>query len=155
MPAPLPLTSAQWPEVRAVIDISLDSSALPDATIALGSFQGAAEAEVKAALPNWASYTDANSAEYQRTQRAAIYLIAARISRSLPALTSETFGNYRYQLQVADPAERSALLEDQAAAEIAAVLDPAGDADLAFFPHTFTVAGSAQSPSDSRSRALL
>ena len=73
----LPLTSTEYPSIRAVLDVSLDSTVLPDATIALDVFQGAAEADVERQDPSWASRT---GAEATAIQQAAIYYTAARIA---------------------------------------------------------------------------
>jgi hypothetical protein len=118
------LTSAAYPSVRAAIDITLGASDLPDSVIALPINLNAADLELKARDPNWASRT--GDALISLTN-AAIYLTAARLAPAMPQLLSETFGDYRYQLQAVDWAARAAALRALAEAALDMVLDP-GDA---------------------------
>ena len=49
------LTSADYPSVRALIQVGLSAESLPDSVIALDVYQGAAEREVKRLDPDWAT----------------------------------------------------------------------------------------------------
>src|SRR5215510_10127369 len=87
--------------VRAALDTSLDTTALPDATIALPIFLDAADLEIKRRDPAWASRTgDAAT----HLKNAAIYLTAALLAPAVPRVTEEILnaGNYRYRLEPID-----------------------------------------------------
>ena len=106
------LDASDYPAIRAAIDLSLDSTALPDDVIALPIYLLAADLEVKARDPLWATRADD---ELALLTNAAIYLTAARIAPAIPRLQGETFGDYRYQLQAVDWEARAAWLRNQAA----------------------------------------
>ena len=114
------LDDSSYPAIRAAIDLSLDSTALPDATIALPIFLDAADLEVKARDPLWATRMDD---ELTQLTNAAIYLTAARIAPALPRLLGETFGDYRYQLQAVDMEARASALRSLADAALDSYLD--------------------------------
>lgn len=83
------LTSADYPEVRSAIDLSLDDQTLPDAVIGLSIYVGKAEAYI-------ASRTSDTGAS---AKRACIYYAAYLLVKleAIPALRSEdqgTAGNY-------------------------------------------------------------
>lgn len=117
--APL-LTSADYPAIRAMIDISLDSTTLPDAIIALDAYIGAGMRDVLLLDPLAESRT---GTELQHARTAAIQFTAARIAPAIPRLQGETFGDYRYQLQPVDWEARASALRAAAGAELDAYLD--------------------------------
>ena len=92
-------TSGDYAMVRAAIDLSVTASVLPDATIQLDIFQGAAEAELLGRYPDIA---DAEGADLVVAKRAAAYLTAARILPRLPNITSEDLGDQNYNREPID-----------------------------------------------------
>ena len=114
------LDAADFPAIRAALDVSLKAQTLPDATIALPIYQGAAEAEVLARDPLAESRA---GAALQRVVNAAIFLTAAYLAPAMPALTAETIGKYSYERKT-DWAARAADLRQRADVELAAVLTP-------------------------------
>src|SRR4051812_45313755 len=106
------LSPADYPEVRAQLDLTLDGTMLPDATIGLDAFVGEAEREVLARDPLALSRTGDEAA---RVRLAAIYLTAARLALALPVLTSEeTPEGQRYARQAWDPVALANRLRQQA-----------------------------------------
>jgi hypothetical protein len=132
--APL-LTSADYPAIRAMIDITLDSTTLPDAIIALDAYLGAGMREVLA-LDSTAETRTGD--ELQHAKTAAILFTAARLVGALPQLTREAFGNHSYDRKAIDVAARAAELRGLASAELDAYLDPG--ATTSDRPTFFTVA---------------
>lgn len=114
------ITATHYPAVRAALDVSLTAQVLPDATIALSIYHGAAEAEILARDPLAATRT---GDELQHIQNAAVLLTAALLAAAMPAYTAETFSDYSYQRKV-DWAARAAELRKRAEAELATVLEP-------------------------------
>lgn len=115
------ITSAEYPLVRAALDIRLTSTQLPDATLALAIFLGEAEREVQTRDPLWDSRTGDDE---QRLKNAVCYLTAARLAPRMPELTlsSERFGDYTYQRKATDWQSLADDLVARADAEIAGVL---------------------------------
>lgn len=111
---PLLLSSANFDEVRAAIDVSLDSDMLPDDVISLGIFQLAAEHEVLRREPTAAS-TDPHAV------RAAILLTAARLAPRIPQYVVTAFDDIRLQRAPADWSRLAAELRQQAEVELAAI----------------------------------
>lgn len=121
------LTSALYPAVRAAIDLELDSTALPDATIALAIYAGAADQDVLARDPLAETRT---GSDLIHVQNAAVYSCAARLIIALPQVTSEeTPDGHRYQVRAWEPAARAAALRALAAAELDAVVTADASAD--------------------------
>lgn len=114
------ITATHYPAVRAALDVSLTVLVLPDATIALSIYHGAAEAEILARDPLAATRT---GDELQHIQNAAVLLTAALLAPALPGYTAEDFSEYSYQRKT-DWATRAAELRKRAEAELAAVLEP-------------------------------
>jgi hypothetical protein len=129
------LTSTSYGAIRAAIDVTLDSEALPDAVIALPIYLDAADLEVKTRDPLWASRT--GDALIQLTN-AAIYLTAARLAPALPRLLGEDFGDYAYKLQGVDWDARALALRALADAALDSFLD-VGDL-ISTRPTRFTAA---------------
>lgn len=116
------LTNAEYPAVRAAIDISLDPTNLPDDVIALPVYAGEAEQWVLAMNPLAGTYTT-GSAEYLRMQVAAIYACAALVAPSVPVITGETFGqDHRYTRKDVDMAALAEKLWERARSAINAVI---------------------------------
>lgn len=129
------LTSADYVAIRAMIDITLDSTTLPDAIIALDAYLGAGMRDVLALDPTAESRS---GAELQHAQTAAILFTAARLVGALPQLTRESFGNHSYDRKAVNATDRAAELRALASAELDAYLDT-GDA-TSDRPTFFTVA---------------
>jgi hypothetical protein len=115
------LTSAEYPAIRAAIDIKLDSTFLPDSIIALSIYAAAADQDVLARDPLAESRT---GAALQHVKNAATYFCAARLISAIPQLTAEREGEQQYTRQSVNVAERAAELRGLAASELDAVLDP-------------------------------
>jgi len=123
-------------QVRQALDVTLDETSLPTTLILSPIFLGAAVAEVVRRDP------DANTrtgTEARRVNAAAVYLTAARIAPSLPAIVRERLGDSETQLAAVDWLARADVLRMRAAQELAVVLDTAGDASYAR-PTFFTLA---------------
>lgn len=88
------LEETDFPAIRAAIDIELDKTVLPDATIALPIFQGEGEYIFATAVAAAVPPVDTT---LQTSKNACIYYIAALLSLKLSQYVSETFQEYRYQ----------------------------------------------------------
>lgn len=126
------LSSADYPAIREALRIGLDSTALPDATIARDVFYGVAEREIVAAYADAA--TEADATKLLHLKAAAVFLTAANLAGSLALPDREEFLTYRYQLPPSDWRAREADLRGRAAAALAAVTG------AATIPTLFTVA---------------
>lgn len=117
------LTAAHYPAIRAALDTELDETALPDKTIALDIYHGAAEREVQARDPDWATRTGEDG---QRLRAAVVYLAAARLASAVVRLTSINVQSrdLSFSRPVFDPAVKAAELRALAEQELAAVLTP-------------------------------
>jgi len=118
------ITSANYPAIRAAIDTSLDVVALPDATIALDIYAGAAMRDVLARDPLALSRTGDDLA---RVTAAAVYFAASRLILALPQIRRENYPEQEYVRQEVDIWAHAAELRSLAEAEISLVLD-LGDA---------------------------
>lgn len=116
--------AGSYDQIRAAVDGALDANGLPDATLEMGGFMPAAEQEVLArealVLPSAIDPT----AQGLHREQAAIYLAAARVAQTLPALTQQTLGDSRYSRNGFDPEKRHAQLRLLAERELTAYLDP-------------------------------
>jgi hypothetical protein len=83
------LTTADFPAVRALLDISVDERSLPDTVILLAPFAPEAEARV---LDRVTDAADRTGDEARHLHLAAIALCAALLAPSMPSLTSESVG---------------------------------------------------------------
>lgn len=119
------LTSADYPAIRAAIALSLSSSVLPDSAIALPIFLDAADLDLKARDPLWASRTGDSLVQLTN---AAIYLTAARIAPAMPRLISEKIStggdDFARQWQAIDWEARAAALLHLAEEALDTILDP-------------------------------
>lgn len=124
---PLTILTGDSPAaIRAAIDQSLDASTLPESLIYSAPFGPAAEDEVlrreAQVLP---SAIDPVKQAAHREQ-AAIYLAAARLAQSLPALVEQTLGDSSYRRNGFDPEKRHASLRSLAERELSAYLVSGG-----------------------------
>lgn len=113
------LTPADYPAIRAALDVSLTPAVLPDAVIEMPIFLGAAEMEVAARDP--AAGTREGDA-LQRLKNAVIYFAAANLAPVVPIYLRERLLSYEYQRPAVDWNARAADLRAQAEAELVAVL---------------------------------
>lgn len=108
------LTVAEYPAIRAMIDVTLTARALPDSVIGLTSYAGEAVAWVLAEQPEATTYA-VGTDEHTAVQRAAIYACAALLVPAIPIITSEAYGNaFRYTREKYDPAVLAASLWEKA-----------------------------------------
>jgi len=128
------LTISDYPAVRAALDISLTSAALPDAIIELDLYAGAATRAIRARDPIAESRTGDDLA---RVQLAAVLWCAALLVPALPQIASETHGDDTYRRQTSDPLVFATELRGRAEAELAAVLN-AGTGSRSPRPFAFT-----------------
>lgn len=117
------LTSADYPAIRAALDVGLNAQQLPDATIELDTFAGAAEAELVRRIPDAALLVDD---DLKRVKRALVWLTAALLAHSVVRITSMSIQtrDLSYSRQTFDPDEKAAELRGRAEAEIAMLLEP-------------------------------
>ena len=131
------LTSANYPAVRAAIDISLNPSVVPDATLDLPIYRDAAEAEITDRLGTTA-YDDLTAPQQAAVTRAAIYLCAALLMPAVPQLLDKQLGDARVRRKDFDVVATVQRLRDLAADELAFV--PGDTAPPSAIPTMFTLA---------------
>ena len=131
------LSSADYPAIRAALDVSLNAQQLTDATIGQDIFVGAAEAELLRRVPDAASRT---GDDLKRVERALVWLTAALLAHSVVRITSMSVQtrDLSYSRQSFDPERKAAELRGRAEAEIVMLLTP-GEATPSR-PTMFTVA---------------
>lgn len=117
------LTSADYPAVRAALDVALNEQQLPNATIGQDIFVGAAEAELLRRVPTAASMTGSDLA---RVKRALVCLTAALLAPSVVRITSMSIQtrDLSYSRHTFDPEEKAAELRSRAETEIGMLLTP-------------------------------
>ena len=130
------LSPEHYPQIRALIDLSLTAEELPAATIALPVYLGAAEAEIRRRDPQWATRTgDARTALMQ----AVMHYAAGLLAPALPSIRSESYPEgYSYDREAVDYAGRGAALLARAGELIDSVTAP--EELSALRPPTFAVA---------------
>lgn len=130
------LTSANWPEVRAALDVSLTARQLPDEMIGYDLYSGRAMRRVLEQVPMAESQTgDA----LKRCKNAAIFYTAAYLAPAIPNITRKSIGSGDTEVAYdIDWEARATILLAAAAAELAAVLTPS-EATPAM-PRVFAVA---------------
>lgn len=116
------LSPADWPSVRAALDVTLDSTSLPDATIEEDIFSGRAMREVAARVTDATTLTGNDELT---VTNAAVYLCASFIAPSLPSLTSGRAQFLQWQRKGVDWEQRARDLREQAEELIADLLEPA------------------------------
>ena len=130
------LESADWPAVRALLDVGLTADVLPDATIERDVFWGAAEREVLRLDPDALART---GDELKAARSAAMAFLAASLAPSVPRLTREDTDGYSYTADVAKWDALAASLRARATREIGAYLE---EDDSAIRRPTFFAAAS-------------
>ena len=128
------LTSANWPEVRAALDVSLTTRQLPDAVIAYDLYSGRAMRRVLEQAPTAESMTGDS---LLRCKNAAIFYTAAFLAPAIPNITRKNIGDVDQSFDI-DWEARAATLLAAAAAELAEVLTPSETAPA--MPRMFAVA---------------
>lgn len=120
------LDAADWPAVRAAIDVDLSDTQLPDVTIELDIYAGAADADVLELHPTAEAETGAN---LLRVKRAAVFFCAARLVPVVVRLTAATVQarDLSYSRNLYDPAKRVEELKAMAIEEINEVLTPSAE----------------------------
>lgn len=129
------LPSAAYPSVRAAIWIGLTDTTLPDATIALDIYAGAAVRDVLAVDPQAETRTGAPLAA---AERAAVYFCAARMAEALPQTTEISKDGATIRRRLPDLAARAAALRALASAALDSYL--ATTPATADIPTLFTTA---------------
>ena len=129
------LTSADYPTIRAAIEVTLSSEQLPDAVIAMPIYVEAAEAEIARRVPDALESTD--PVVIATLKRAAIYLTAALIAPAVPRLTSERYGDQAYGREATDYQALAQALRNKVDDELA-TLDPVAGTPV--MPMMFTLA---------------
>lgn len=121
------LDSSHYPAIRSLIDTELSPTQLPDATIGLDIYQGAAESELLDRVPDAASKTGSDEV---RVKRALVYLTAARLVHSVVRATSMSVStrDIAFARPSYDPDEKEAMLRGMAEREIAELLTPTATA---------------------------
>jgi len=108
------LTHADYPAVRALLDVSYVASAWPsDAVIDLPPFAPAAERTLTTWAPEAVASSDPTT--QAAVKEAAIYLTAANLVPAVPRLHSESEAGYQYTMEAVDADDRAAALYGQAA----------------------------------------
>lgn len=132
------LTALDYPAIRAALDVGLNATQLPDATIAQSIFLGAAEDELLRKVPGAATMTGDDLA---RVKRALVWLTAAYLAHSVVRLTSVNIQtrDLSYSRQTFDPDAKAAELRTRAGVEVAALVTPS--ATVPARPTMFTLAG--------------
>lgn len=121
------LTAADYPAIRAALDVELDAEALPDDMINMSIYRAAADQDVIDLDPLAESRTDGT--EVARVKRAAIYFCAARLAPVVPRIQRMTMGgDTSFERSVFDPQQRAGELRAMARDEIDEILTPAEDA---------------------------
>ena len=117
------LTAAEYPSIRAALDVGLDAVALPDSIIELPIYGGSAELEILRRDPDAYERTGLNK---RRVMNAIIYLTAAYLAPAIPKITSETLGDYSYGRQVVDWTKLAIEMRSRADQELSAVTQGSG-----------------------------
>lgn len=117
------LTSADFPAIRAALDVDLNAQTLPDTTIAQDIFLGAAEAELLRRVPTAAAMTGNDLA---RVKRALVWLTAAYLAHSVVRTTSMSINtrDLSYSRQTFNPDEKAAELRARVEREYGMLLAP-------------------------------
>lgn len=117
------LTSAEYPAIRAAIDISMDVSNLPDDVIGLSIYEQEAERWVAIVHPLSDTYA-AGTVEFRTVQTAAIYACAALVAPAVPTLTGETYEDgYRYTRDKVDTGALQLALWERARAALQTLME--------------------------------
>lgn len=117
------LTAAEFPAIRAALDVGLNAQTLPDETIGQEIFLGAAEAELLKRVPTAAAMT---GSDLKRVKRALVWLTAAYLAHSVVRITSLSVQtrDISYSRQTFDPDKKAAELRSRAETEIGLLVEP-------------------------------
>lgn len=120
---PAILSSAEYPAIRAALDVSISSNDLPDTVIGQTIFLAAAESELVDRVPTAAAMTGENLA---RVKRILIWLTAAYLAGSVVRITSMTVQtrDLSYSKAIFDPEKKAAELRARAEVEISLLTTP-------------------------------
>ena len=123
------ISSNEFPQVRAVLDVSLDTTSLPDEVITQDIYQGRAEREVLAYYPTAESFTGENK---DRAKLAVILLTAAYLAPAVVRVTSVNVQgrDSNYSRKTFDPDLRADELREQAIAELE-LIDTGAEVEIA------------------------
>lgn len=128
------IEASDYPDIRALIDISLGEAQLPGSVIGLDSFKGRAEREVEAAT----------SATDDHAKLAARLICAALLVRVVPKIESEGLPGASYKREATDWEAHIAQLRADAGTEIALANGETPEETLSeTLPTVFTVASAA------------
>jgi len=132
-------TSADYPAIRAVLDVTVTPARLPDDVIAAIPNVPSAEAEVARRLGEVVITAGA----VERAKAAVILLTAARLVPSVPQIVQRRLGNSLLHVQPRDIDKRVQELRRQAVVEISAakVLEAPVGTIVVVPPPTFVLAG--------------
>jgi len=109
------LPEANYPQIRAAIDLTLVAAQLPDSAIALPIFRDAAIADV---LLIDGDADDRTGDDLAAAQRAAVYFCAARLVSALPQITRKAALGSEVAYQAQNAAQRAAELRGLASAAL-------------------------------------
>jgi hypothetical protein len=116
------LTTAEYPEIRAVISLDVDQKALPNDVIALDPYQGEAERWAVRLDPQAATRTGAT---LRQLKTAIVFKIASFVVKAMPQLIEENFKvGEGFKRQSVDVDARAEDLAQRAADAMAAYLSP-------------------------------
>lgn len=119
------LTPADFWEVRAALDVTLDVGSLPDVIIGADIHLGRATEWVVSQNPEAANYAGAVDARSRAVRRACVLATAALLAPHVPWLTQETFGvRASYKRQEVDVGMLVSDLWSQANEQLQASLPP-------------------------------
>lgn len=125
--------------VRKALDVSIEPSTLPDTTIQLGIYLGAAEAEL---LDRVDDADDSEHPDRPRVLRALTYLTAELLAPAVFPVTSLSAQTHdlSYSRQVFNPEKKAAELRARAEKEIARLLEPGNTDAGVIMPIFFSTA---------------
>ena len=127
------LSAADYPSIRAAIDISLSEGSLPDGIIALPIYSGQAEQTVLAFVPD----ADAADADRQaHLHNAAMLFCASSLVFAIPSFTREQGPEFEAEIQRVKPETLAGDLRARAQAE----LEAGAAGEISTVPVMFTVA---------------
>lgn len=128
------LSSSDYPAIRQALDITFDENYLPDATIALPIYLGAAESEIVRRDPQAASRTGAAGIHIKN---AVILLTASYLAPAIQSMHAETFGTYTYTHDTTNWQEKAEQLAARSEQELQSAM---GNLPAPARPSFFTVA---------------
>lgn len=116
------INTADFDEIRALIDTTLTSTQLPNSIVGMTIFSGVAESAVVRVYPTALSETDPIIISHLRL--ATIFYTASLLARQVPMLLKEHFGNYHYERMKMDVNALADRLWSYGEDELDQVIDP-------------------------------